>query len=338
MPFLMICDDITKVKADMIVNPSDIKLTEGRGISHAIFLSLAERKLVRTCKELEQCKAGEEEKFLYNTYQLSLKLARRKKCKSIAFPLPSSGDYGLPKEKALEIAVSAFNDFLMKHDMLIYLVLSDRDSFPVKQKLFSEVEEYIDDHYTADNDENIELYALKEEVFEPYFRELPLQTEEEEDKMEAMPMMASLPAPAMDMPMPSRASDMSSELKKTKRSLDNLINNLDESFSQMLLRLIDERGLKDSVVYKKANIDRRHFSKIRNNINYLPTKRTVFCFAIALELSLDETKDLMNRAGYSLSGSSKFDVIMSYFLENNIYDIFEINEVLFMYEQPILGE
>ena len=105
----------------------------------------------------------------------------------------------------------------------------------------------------------------------------------------------------------------------------------------MLLRLIDERGLKDSVVYRKANIDRRHFSKIRNNINYIPTKRTVFSFAIALELSLDEAKDLMNKAGYSISNSSKFDIIVSYFLENSIYDIFEINEVLFAYEEPVLG-
>ena len=110
-----------------------------------------------------------------------------------------------------------------------------------------------------------------------------------------------------------------------------------ETFSQMLLRLIDERGLKDSVVYKKANIDRRHFSKIRNDADYVPTRKTVFAFAVALELSLDETKDLLNRAGYAISPGSRFDVIVSYFLEQKHYNIYEINEVLFSYGQPLLG-
>lgn len=187
-----------------------------------------------------------------------------------------------------------------------------------KQKLISDIEKYIKDHYTEDQEETL---SLKEESID-------------------IPMMAA-PAAAMPMPMQcSRTSDTLSKSKKRnrKRNLDDLINNLDETFSQMLLRLIDERGLKDSAVYKKANVDRRHFSKIRNNIDYLPTKKTVFSFAIALELSLDEARDLMNKAGYSISRSSKFDVIISYFLENGIYDIFEINEILFMYEQPVLGE
>lgn len=187
-----------------------------------------------------------------------------------------------------------------------------------KQKIISDIEKYIKDHYTEDQEETL---SLKEESID-------------------IPMMAA-PAAAMPMPMQcSRTSDTLSKSKKRnrRRNLDDLINNLDETFSQMLLRLIDERGLKDSAVYKKANVDRRHFSKIRNNIDYLPTKKTVFSFAIALELSLDEARDLMNKAGYSISRSSKFDVIISYFLENGIYDIFEINEILFMYEQPVLGE
>lgn len=291
MPFLMIRDDITKVKADMIVDPADIK-------------------------KIEKCKTGKEEKILYNAYRLSLRLARRRKCESIAFPLFTPCNYEFSKEKAIKIAISAFRDFLMKHDILIYLVLDNRDSFSIGQKFFSEIKKYIDDHYVEDSEKVCEKVYGK--VYE-----------------EALPMMASLApmasAPAQDMASKDVSKNLF-ELGRRKRNLDDLINNLDETFSQMLLRLIDERGLKDSVVYKKANIDRRHFSKIRNNINYLPTKKTVFSFAIALKLSLDETKDLMNKAGYSISKSSKFDVIISYFLENSIYDIFEINEVLFMYE------
>ena len=403
MPFLIVHNDITKVDADAIVNPSNVDLLEGSGTSRAVFLSAGERKLARACRKIRKCKVGEavitdafdlsakyivhamgpvwqdgkhdEEKLLYRTYQNSLKLALKKKCDSIAFPLLSSGNYGFPKDRAMKAAVSAFTDFLSEHDMLIYLVLYDRNSFSVGQKLFSDVKEYIDDHYVDENNEffsdsrrgreRIGSSVFKEDdlrilcesddspVFYSATGELP--TDEVRDKIPAAKVLPTdeirenLPAAAAPVfaapqmfsaPHPSEKlakSAKEKKYKKSERSLDELIKNMDETFSQMLLRLIDERGLKDSVVYRKANIDRRHFSKIRNNVNYLPTKRTVFSFAIALELSLDETKDLMNRAGYSISNSSKFDIIVSYFLENGIYDIFEINEVLFAYEEPVLG-
>lgn len=403
MPFLIVRNDITKVDADAIVNPSNVDLLEGSGTSRAVFLSAGERKLARACRKIRKCKVGEavitdafdlsakyivhavgpvwqdgkhdEEKILYRTYQNSLKLALKKKCDSIAFPLLSSGNYGFPKDRAMKAAVSAFTDFLSEHDMLIYLVLYDKNSFSVGQKLFSDVKEYIDDHYVDENNEFFsdsrrgrerirssvfkedDLRTLCEDDDSPVFYsatgELP--TDEVRDKIPAAKVLPTdetrenLPAAAAPVfaapqmfsdPHPSEQSAKSAKkkkFKKSERSLDELIKNMDETFSQMLLRLIDERGLKDSVVYRKANIDRRHFSKIRNNVNYLPTKRTVFSFAIALELTLDETKDLMNRAGYSISNSSRFDIIVSYFLENGIYDIFEINEVLFAYEEPVLG-
>ncbi len=389
MPFLIVRNDITKVDADAIVNPSNVDLFEESGTSRAVFLSAGERKLARACRKIKKCKVGEavitdafdlsakyivhavgpvwqggehdEEKILYRTYQNSLKLALKKKCDSIAFPLLSSGNYGFPKDKAMKTAVSAFTDFLSEHDMLIYLVLYDRNSFSVGQKFFSDVKEYIDDHYVDENNEFFSDNRIgRERARSSVFGEDDLRTLCESDdgsvfasatgKLPTDEVRGNLPAagaapvfaaPQMfSDPHPSGQSARSAKkkkFKKTERSLDELIKNMDETFSQMLLRLIDERGLKDSVVYRKANIDRRHFSKIRNNVNYLPTKRTVFSFAIALELSLDEAKDLMNKAGYSISNSSKFDIIVSYFLENGIYDIFEINEVLFAYEEPVLG-
>jgi hypothetical protein len=120
-------------------------------------------------------------------------------------------------------------------------------------------------------------------------------------------------------------------------SLDDIIHHLDETFNEMLLRKIDEKGQTDADTYKKANIDRRLFSKIRSDIYYKPSKSTALAFAIALELNLDETKDLLKSAGYALSHSNISDVIIEYFIKTGQYDILEINEALFAYEQQILG-
>lgn len=203
------------------------------------------------------------------------------------------------------MAVSAISDFLLKNEMLVYLVLYDRKSVVISKKLFASINEYIDDHYVNENDES--YLRENEEIYSNY---------EIADLNEHM-----------NMPMQSMLV----------RSLDDIIEGLDETFSEMLLRLIDERGLTDSEVYKKANIDRKLFSKIRNDKDYGPSKKTVLAFAISLELSLDETKDLLLRAGLALSNSNKFDVIMQYFIEKKSFNIFKINEVLFNYGQQILG-
>ncbi len=202
----------------------------------------------------------------------------------------------------------------------------------VSETLLGAIEQYIACHYVEAVEEV--LFFAEENVLH---REACIKNTK---KRVAPPVYYSSVAMCADA-APENASPENAKRmpKKTeKRSLESLIDNLDETFSEMLLRLIDERGLKDSEVYRCANIDRRHFSKIRNNTEYLPTKKTVIAFAIALRLTLDETVDLMNRAGYAFSKSSKFDVIICFFLENRSYDIFEINEVLFRYGQPILGE
>jgi len=362
----MIRNDITKVEAEAIVNPANEALLEGSGTSRAIYLAAGERKLASACKRIGHCDLGkavitkayqlpskyiihgvgpvwidgkhDEEKYLYSAYKESLLLAKKHRLKSIAFPLLSSGNDGYPKDLALKVAIRAISDFLLENEMLVYLVLYDREAVILSQKLFAEVKEYIDDHYVEEHDavyspfeKNRFASHLDNEEFIPLMR-APSKTHFDAG--------SSIPPDRTEKTISGANEELDSQPLpsiKLTRSLDDLINHMDETFSQMLLRLIDERGLKDAYVYKKANIDRRHFAKIRKDVNYAPNKKTVLAFAIALELSLGETKDLLMRAGFALSRSSKFDVIICYFIENHHYDIFEINEMLFAYEQPILG-
>lgn len=363
MPFLMIRNDITRVHADAVVNPANEQLEEGSGTSRGIYLGAGEALLKEACRKIGYCRAGSavvtpafglpakyiihavgtvwidgnhgEEEILYGAYINSLKLAEEYGLESIAFPLLCAGNYGYPKELALRIAVRAVSDFLMETDMMIYLVLYNRNAVVISKKLFASVEEYIDDHYVEQKDEIYRTETPRFQRFSAqgnYVPEAPLS--------EASAPASSAPLPEASAPVPQASIPPApiSAPPVPERSLEQLMKRHSETFSQMLLRLIDERGVKDSCVYKKANVDRRHFSKIRNDINYMPNKRTVVAFAIALELTMDETRDLLMRAGYAFSCCSKFDVIVSFFIENRKYDIFEINEILFKYGQPVLGE
>ena len=210
--------------------------------------------------------------------------------------------------------MDTITQYVMEHDLTVYLVLYDRDSLAVSRKLFASVEEYIDDHYVAQNDESYGFGRRRRESAERRRRL-------EEDT--ALPMMGAVPA--------SAAAPMAA------RSLENLMDNLGESFTTRLLRLIDERGLKDSTVYKQSNISRQHFSKIQCNRDYNPKKKTVLAFAVGLHLSEDETIDLLKSAGYAFSDGSKRDWIVRYCLEHKIYNINQVNTLLFEYDQEQLG-
>ena len=255
-----------------------------------------------------------EAKQLAGAYHSALELAAEYHCESVAFPLLSSGNYGYPKEQAFRIAVDTITQYVMEHDLTVYLVLYDQDSLAVSRKLFVSVEEYIDDHYVAQNDESYQFDRRRRESVERRRRL-------EEDA--AVPMLGAVPAPAV--------------APRTVRSLENLMDNLGESFTTRLLRLIDERGLKDSTVYKQSNISRQHFSKIQCNRDYNPKKKTVLAFAVGLHLSEDETIDLLKSAGYAFSDGSKRDWIVRYCLEHKIYNINQVNTLLFEYDQEQLG-
>ena len=340
MPFLMIRNDITKVAADAIVNPANRNLLQGSGTSRAIYQAAGEQELTAACEAIGYCDLGKavctpafrlpakyifhavcpawhgdmagEAEQLAGAYHSALELAVEHHCESVAFPLLSSGNYGYPKEQAFRIAVDTITGFVLDHDLTVYLVLYDRHSLAVSRKLFASVEEYIDDHYVAQNDESYEFDRWRRESAERRRR-----LEEE-----AAPMLEAAAPPAAPM---------------AARSLEHLMDNLGESFTTRLLRLIDERGLKDSTVYKQSNISRQHFSKIQCNRDYNPKKKTVLAFAVGLHLSEDETIDLLQSAGYAFSDGSKRDWIVRYCLEHKIYNINQVNTLLFEYDQEQLG-
>ena len=345
MPFLMICNDIIKVAADAIVNPANRNLLQGSGTSRAIYQAAGEQELTASCEAIGHCDLGRavctpafglpakyifhavcpawhggffgEAKQLAGAYHSALELAAEYHCESVAFPLLSSGNYGYPKEQAFRIAVDTITQYVMEHDLTVYLVLYDRGSLAVSRKLFASVEEYIDDHYVAQNDESYQFDRRRRESAER--RRWRLEEE-------ATPMLETAAAPP-----PPAAAPMAA------RSLENLMDNLGESFTTRLLRLIDERGLKDSTVYKQSNISRQHFSKIQCNRDYNPKKKTVLAFAVGLHLSEDETIDLLKSAGYAFSDGSKRDWIVRYCLEHKIYNINQVNTLLFEYDQEQLG-
>ena len=346
MPFLMIRNDITKVTADAIVNPANRNLLQGSGTSRAIYQAAGEQELTAACEAIGYCEPGRavctpafglpakyifhavcpawyggffgEAKQLAGVYHSALGLAAEYHCESVAFPLLSSGNYGYPKEQAFRIAVDTITQYVMEHDLTVYLVLYDRDSLAVSRKLFASVEEYIDDHYVAQNDESYQFDRRR--------------------RLEEDTALADREYPAQECASPAFATVLRQQsAPMAARSLENLMDNLGESFTTRLLRLIDERGLKDSTVYKQSNISRQHFSKIQCNRDYNPKKKTVLAFAVGLHLSEDETIDLIKSAGYAFSDGSKRDWIVRYCLEHKIYNINQVNTLLFEYDQEQLG-
>lgn len=206
------------------------------------------------------------------------------------------------------------------------------------KELIEEVGKYIDKYYEPETDD----IKMDEEMKSIFDKITNFRKKREKLKIQEVPenYEIEMSAPAefdVGSMKKTKITKEMSQTMATNRNIDDLMNQMEETFSQRLLRMIDERGLADSEVYTKAYVDRRHFSKIRKDINYAPNKKTVLAFTIALELSLDEAKDLLRSAGFALSRSSKTDIIVAYFLQNKIYDMFEINDVLYAYGQPVFG-
>lgn len=345
MPLQIVRNDITKMKVDAIVNAANSTLLGGGGVDGCIHRA-AGPKLLQECRKLGGCETGNakvtkgyelpckyvihavgpiwqggghrERELLISCYRTSLELAKKKGCETVAFPLISSGAYGYPKDQALRIAIDTISEFLLENDMTVYIVIFDQKAYQISAKLFADIQEYIDDNYAEIHRESKSQRLRQMEVLSGI-----------SDRLDAFaaPTAAAAPEPR---PAASFAAGKS-------MSLDDALEQIDESFSEMLLRKINESGMTDAQCYKKANIDRKLFSKIRSDRLYKPSKPTALAFAIALELSLEETTDLLMKAGFALSHSSKFDIIIEFFIRNGNYNIFEINEALFAFDQNLLG-
>ena len=328
MPLQIVRSDITTMKVDAIVNAANESLLGGGGVDGAIHRA-AGPELLAECRTLNGCQTGQakitkgyrlparfvihtvgpiwrggghgERELLVSAYRSSLKLALANGCETVAFPLISSGVYGYPKDQALKMAVDSIGEFLLAYDMTVYLVIFDRAAYTIGGKLFADIAAYIDDRYVDDH------------------------TDSGETQRRRM-VMASMPMAAAEQVAAAAPS-----------GLDEALSKLDESFSQMLLRKIDERGMTDAQCYKKANIDRKLFSKIRSDVHYKPSKSTAMAFAVALELPLVEAREMLEKAGFAFSHASKFDIIVEYFIAHQNYNIFEINEALFAFDQSLLG-
>lgn len=376
MPFSIVRDDISHVHADVLVNAANVRLAPGGGVCGALFSAAGFDEMRAACEAIGGCATGDavatpafnlparwcvhavgpiwrggrarEEELLHRCYRSAFARAVELGARSVAFPLISAGIYGFPVERALAIAREEVAAFLRHHDeVALTLVVFERAVVQMGNALVEQVQEYIDDEYVDSSSfmrrdmgelERELRWAedasapLSVEMAEPVA--LPECLQEDDASIAAQrPFVASsIRMPGAAMPgVPSRAgATLDAEIAQ-------LVATLDAPFSTTLLALIDARGMTDAEVYHRANISRQLFSKIRGNESYRPSKQTVVALAIALELDMSATQDLLARAGFTLSKSSKFDVIVRFFIERGIYDLFQLNEVLFAYDLPLVG-
>ena len=342
MPLLIARNNITEMNVDAIVNTANPLPMVGSGVDKAIYAKAGWKELLELRRAIGNIEVGnvavtpaldlnakfiihavgpcweggdkKEAELLKKCYANILKTATKNKCKSIAVPLISTGNYGFPKTLALKIANAVIATYLEKHDLLVYLVVFDKKSYEVSEETFAFVKSYIDENYV-------------EEIW---------RKEYSKNRFYNRTASSSMYDEVVEKSLPSICVKENLECKWLT-TLDDIVEKLERSFTEELFARIDEKGLTDPEVYKKANLDRKHFSKIRNNKNYKPSKNTALALAIALELNLDETKDFIGKAGYALTHSSKMDLIVEFFIKNGDYDIFKINEVLFAFDQPLLG-
>lgn len=348
MPLQIIRQDITKMRVGAIVNTTNGGMVGYSGVDLAVH-TVAGPELDEECAKLPCLELGHacvtggyhlpckhvihtvgpvwrgghygEDAILRSCYIECLKLAVAHKCKTVAFPLISSGVYCFPKDMVLKFAIQTITEFLVDHELTVYLCVFDRESYSFSQKLFDDIKAFIDDDYVDEHGEDF---------YDDY--------EDDDVAEKTSPVLFSeskcAPPPVCASEMPAQKRDVSSAMGK---SLRDYLQERDQSFQEMLFELIDKSGMTDVECYKKANVDKRIFSKIKSNKSYRPSKQTAVAFAISLRLDLEETQALLATAGMTLSRANTFDKIIRYFIYHGNYNVYEINEALFEFDQVLLG-
>ncbi len=375
MPIEIVRNDITKMQTDAIVNAANHSLLGGGGVDGAIHRA-AGPELLEECRTLGGCETGKarltggyrlpckyvihtvgpvwqgggsgERELLASCYRESLQLATDHGCESIAFPLISSGAYGYPKDQALKVATESILEYLADHDLHVYLVIYDRNTFLISRNLYANIRAYIDDSMI--DPDFYEMQEMRRRVSDTESRKSADSAPRTNKKTHGI-----LPAIRKKKPEPESKTEGPQPEEKSRNEilwdsaplfapgsampsgLEDYVSRLDESFRDMLLRKIDEKNMTDAECYKNANIDRKLFNKIKNQADYRPGKSTVLALAISLRLPMEEIREMLGKAGFSLSRSSRFDLIVEYFILQGNYNIFEINEALFSFDQKLLG-
>lgn len=298
------------MKVDAIVNAANSTLLGGGGVDGCIHRA-AGPDLLKECSTLGGCETGSakitkayrlpcryvihavgprwrdgnhgERDLLISCYRTSLELAKEAKCETVAFPLISSGIFGYPKDQALRVAIDTISAFLLENDMTVYIVIFDRAAYKISEKLFADIAEYIDGRYVAEH----------EDRYPERLRRLRALEDSALFKANSMPQSSEVYAD--EMIAPAAVAGIAAAPAVAHKSLDDALQQIDESFSEMLLRKITERGMTDAECYKKANIDRKLFNKIKNDPNYRPSKPTVLAFAVALSMNIYDARDFLAR-------------------------------------------
>lgn len=408
MPLNIIRNDISKVSADAIVNTANPQVAIGAGVDSTIYEAAGADKLLAERAKIGPMEPGQaaatpafdlDAKYIIHTvgpawqggghgeyedvancYRNSLNLADELGCESIAFPLISTGTLGFPKDEALRIATGEISSFLLTHDMMVYMVVFDKESFVLSGKEFSDIRTYIEETEVRERLEMLRRGGTTRNIYRPdgitysarrsYRRKGHTHGKAKDNFSEEEVLLnANSVAGYIDLeedailestvhsledmePTAEELDQIEAEAEtdallsidyledfhgEAEKGIGKMLEGRGDTFQKMLFRHIDRKGLKDPEVYKRANIDRKLFSKIRSDANYQPSKRTVLALSVALKLNIDETLDLLQRAGYSLSPASNADLIVGYCITHKIYDIFKINNYLFKYNEPLLA-
>ena len=363
MPLKIIRNDITKMQVDAIVNTANMAPVYSDGVDTAVYEAagaeqlLAERQKIGFLKEGEAAitpgfalpakyiihavsplyidgESGEEEK-LRSCYRKSLLLAQEYHCKSIAFPLISTGSFGYPKEEGMRIAVDEIHAFLLRHHMDITLVVFDAESTRFGKKLAPELEAYIDANYVEEKQKREyvfgnRLMSRRESKSVSFLR--PKAVKDDVSEEMARPCEIQSAAPKMSCSKLESTCDSAffddTFWEENQSALKERMKHMSDTFQEYLLYLIEEKGLTNAEVYKRAIITKQLFSKIKLNPTYHPDKATAMRLCVGARLNLDETKDLLARAGYALSPCDKRDIIFSFFIEKEVWDMIEIDIML----------